>query len=121
MIETTADIVNVRSNAAATRAEPGSLAMETINGVMNVVNDQGVSLSPGALLSKVHAGVAAAGPVTLTGAVVGQRVRQVLTVTAGALVDSTALFETVITVTDQIQQISAVDKSAVVFNFLLQS
>jgi len=75
----------------------------------------------GALLSKVSVGRNGAGALTLTGAVVGMAVRQVLTVTAGALVDSVALFETTITVTDQIQQVSASDLTTITYSFLLQS
>lgn len=58
-------------------------------------------------LSKVVSGVAAAGPVTLTGARVGDKVLGVANITDGA--DGASAFESTITVADQIQQSSASD------------
>ncbi len=122
------DVIQARPQDTATTAIAGAHALQNVAGVWTSVDDQSVATQlrtvvagEGALLSKVHAGRNLAGAVTLTGAVVGMKVRQVLTVTAGALVDSSALFETTITVANQIQQSSATDLSAVIYSFLLQS
>jgi hypothetical protein len=121
------DVVYLRSQATAVPGLAGTLALQFVGGTVKLYDDlgnlvaTGQAAGAGALVSKVHAGVAAAGPVTLTGAVVGMRVRQVLTVTGGVLVDSSALFESTITVADQIQQSSASDLSGVTYSFLLQS
>jgi hypothetical protein len=57
-------------------------------------------------------GVAAAGPITLTGVKVGDKVLGVCSVTAGVLGDKSAHFETAITVIDQIQQTQAANLTA---------
>lgn len=64
----------------------------------------------------VH-GVAAAGPVSFPGARVGSLVASVTNLTAPG--NATGIFETVISVANQIQQTTAVDESAVVFLVLL--
>jgi hypothetical protein len=74
------------------------------------------------LKSLVAAGVAAARPVTLTGAAVGDRVMLVLgTVTAGTgpLLNDADDFESTITVVDQIQQTLAGDLSGNTYQFIL--
>jgi hypothetical protein len=65
----------------------------------------------------VHAGVAAPGPVTLTGAKVGDLVIGVANVTTPG--DLKAGFETTITVNDQIQQSSATDLHLAQIQFML--
>ena len=69
------------------------------------------------LLCTVAAGVAAAGPVTVTGTKVGDKVVGVADLTN--LADAKASFEATVTVADQIQQSSASDLSAVVFQFIV--
>jgi hypothetical protein len=64
----------------------------------------------------VH-GVAAAGPVSFPGANVGDTVASVTNLSTPG--NATGIFETVISVKDQIQQTTAVDESAVVFLVLL--
>lgn len=75
------------------------------------------------LKTLAHAGKNGSGAVTLTGAVIGDRVISIFGApTAGGVlavkVPGTD-FESVITVTDQVQQIPAVDLSASTFVFLL--
>jgi hypothetical protein len=67
------------------------------------------------------AGVAAAGPITLTGAVVGERVLMVIgaPTAGGTLVAPESSFESVITVADQIQQTQAANLSANTYVFVL--
>jgi hypothetical protein len=77
----------------------------------------GKALSAAAFRPLYHAGVAAAGPVTLTGAKVGDKVAQIINLTDGTGGES--LFESTISVADQIQQTSASDLSAKKFAFLL--
>ncbi len=62
-------------------------------------------------------GVAAPGPVAFPGAQVGDNVSSVTNLTAPG--NATGIFETVISVVDQIQQTTVVDESAVVFLVLL--
>lgn len=69
------------------------------------------------LLCTVTTGVAAAGPVTVTGTKVGDKVVGVANLTAPA--DAKASFEATVTVADQIQQSSASDLSGVVFQFIV--
>jgi hypothetical protein len=74
------------------------------------------------LKSLVAAGVAAAGPVTLTGAAVGDRVLLVIgTVTAGTgpVLNDADDFESTITVVDEIQQTLAGDLSGNTYQFIL--
>lgn len=80
----------------------------------------GAKISPTGFKSGSFAGVAAAGPATLTGAVVGDRVLAVSRIDAAAnAVGQQASFESVITVVDQIQQTDAGDLSLQVFSVVL--
>lgn len=117
----------VAGQATAFPATGGALQTFRIGSLLGPVTSSQIHFSPanaavsGALLSQVQTGVAAAGPVAFAGATVGAKVRQIITVTAGVLVDSSALFETVITVANQIQQISASDLHTIAYSFLIQA
>jgi hypothetical protein len=84
------------------------------------------SLIDGALTlnSLVAAGVAAAGPVTLAGAKVGDRLIAAIGSTTGGGTLVAAIpgtdFEQIVSVADQIQQLTATDLSGKTFVFQLQ-
>lgn len=67
------------------------------------------------------AGRSGAGAITLTGAVVGDRVIGVAGLSTGALGDATASFETAITVVNQVQQSAAGNLSANNYMFVLRA
>lgn len=65
------------------------------------------------------AGAAAAGPCTATGLKVGDVILSVTGVVAADVGDQSALFETVVTVNNQIQQVSASNLSTKVYHALV--
>jgi hypothetical protein len=86
--------------------------------------NRGTKASPvweraGRIIAKTQLGRNGVGALTLTGAKVGDTVVNVSRLSA-TIADGAALFESVITVADQIQQSSATDLSAVFFNFIVQ-
>jgi hypothetical protein len=60
------------------------------------------------------------GAVTFAGAAVGDVVKSVTSITGGVLVDASAVFEAVISVAGQIQQLSSADKSAVGYQIVTE-
>jgi hypothetical protein len=85
-----------------------------VDGTTGTVTVKGAKLP---YLQLAVTGVAAPGPVAFPGAQVGDAVSSVTNLTVPG--NATGIFETVITVKNQIQQITAVDESAVVFLVLL--
>ena len=87
------------------------------------VDSTEISKGVGGILTLVAAGVAAAGPITVAGAVVGQKVLAVFgTLTAGGLIINKVPgtdFEAVVSVAGQIQQLAAADLHLDTFLFLL--
>ncbi len=91
------------------------------NKVLTAISDAGVvtqaPLPSGAFLVTVTAGVAAPGPVTVTGAAVGDKVIGVANLTTPG--DLKSSFETTVTVTNQVQQSTATDLSAQQVQFMI--
>jgi len=87
------------------------------------VDSTEISKGVGGILTLVAAGVAAAGPITVAGAVVGQKVLAVFgTLTAGGPIINKVPgtdFEAVVSVAGQIQQLAAADLHLDTFLFLL--
>ena len=80
----------------------------------------GAKLNPTGTKSGSFTGSNGAGPVTLTGAVVGDRVLAVMRLDAAAgAVGQQAAFESAVTVNDQLQQTSASDLSLQTFSVIL--
>ena len=100
---------------AVNTAALGAAAVATANLAAGAVTAPKLNLAG---LKVIQAsGVAAAGPVTTTGTAVGDRIIAVLCTSANTA--SAALFQTTVTVINQIQQSSATDLSASRFIFLL--
>lgn len=104
------DVKSLAISGDATLAGTGALTIAN-----NAVT--GLKLSAAALKYSGFSGVAAAGPCTLTGAKVGDKVVGVVNLTDGG--DASADFEATITVVDQIQQGSASDLSLKKYSVLL--
>jgi hypothetical protein len=84
----------------------------------SVISPTTSAVMTGSMYSVVQAGKSAAGSLTLTGTLVGDKVIAVANLTAPA--DLQAGFETVITVAGKIQQSSATDLSTTQILFVLQ-
>lgn len=124
-----------RTSIAKASCENGVSAFDfgvvpTVNGKAVVVNNStatNFSVRPtvatkpvlvgSAILPVVSLGAAAAGPITATGAKVGDVVSLAYNITDGTL--DTAAFETTVTVANQIQQTSASNLSAKNYLFLV--
>lgn len=114
--------VNGTSGTGAGRAVPGSFYIDTTASNSHLWINRGTKASPTwdrgtKVVVLVAAGVAAAGPVTLTGAVVGDTVVGVVNLTDAAT--GVAAFETAITVANQIQQSSASNLTSKTYFFVL--
>lgn len=108
------DGTTVELNAGALRVKDGGIGSAKIaTGAVTGAKIAGA----GVFLSAVAAGAAAAGPVTLTGADVGDKVIQIINLTDAA--NGAADFESTITVEDQIQQGNAGNLTTKTFSFLL--
>ena len=106
------------ADGSVTAAKLGALAVETAKLDAGAVT--GAKITPTGVVSGSFVGVAAAGPCTLTGAAVGQRVLMIARVdTASGDLGGMDDFESVITVVDEIQQSLAGDLSLQTFAVVL--
>lgn len=116
--------VDGTSGTGAKLAGPGSLYVREHATLPGVWVNRGTKASPawelpGRIFMKGQAGKNGAGALTLTGAKVGDKVRNAMQIT-DTIGDVTSSFESVITVADQIQQSAATDLSIKVILFTLQ-
>lgn len=108
------DAAQLKTNSV-TSAKIAALAVTTAKVAAGAIT--GAKLDPAPFRHFVTLGRNGAGAVTATGAAVGDKVVAITDLTTA--VAGEAIFESTITVVNQIQQSSALDKSAVKYNILL--
>lgn len=106
---------------AANAVTTAKIASEAVTSAqLGAASVPGTKLSPTGVVAATFNGVAAAGPVTLTGATVGQRVFALWQHDAAALPGAAAaLFESTISVANQIQQTSSSDLHTHLYGVIL--
>lgn len=122
----------IAANTLAKASELAAAASTTVAGLVELATsaetktgtDTARAVTPKGLADALalvkfytFAGVAAAGPVTVTGVKVGDVITSVINVTDTA--DASASFETAVTVNDQVQQSSASDLSTKKFQAVI--